>query len=128
MAMHAPMATCKQHSCTSGYFYATVRTTCSNRPLKPLLCSVAVTCYFPYPPHPHHSHYSHPQPSLAPNSTGGFQSIPKVDFPGGALIGCSAGFVDTARLKGVHTAMKSGMLAADCVADQLLADYHVAQV
>ncbi|MFT3967367.1 MAG: electron transfer flavoprotein-ubiquinone oxidoreductase [Sphingobium sp.] len=47
---------------------------------------------------------------------GGWQSIPKLAFPGGALIGCSAGFVNVPRIKGSHTAMKSGMLAADSVA------------
>ncbi|MFP5433275.1 MAG: 4Fe-4S dicluster domain-containing protein, partial [Alphaproteobacteria bacterium] len=44
---------------------------------------------------------------------GGWQSVPKLDFPGGALIGCSAGFVNVPRIKGTHTAMKSGMLAAE---------------
>jgi electron-transferring-flavoprotein dehydrogenase len=43
---------------------------------------------------------------------GGLQSIPKLIFPGGALIGCSAGFVNVPRIKGTHNAMKSGMLAA----------------
>ncbi|WP_373487844.1 NAD(P)/FAD-dependent oxidoreductase, partial [Blastomonas sp.] len=42
---------------------------------------------------------------------GGWQSVPKLAFPGGALIGCSAGFVNVPRIKGSHTAMKSGMLA-----------------
>ncbi len=44
---------------------------------------------------------------------GGWQSIPKLVFPGGALIGCSAGFVNVPRIKGSHTAIKSGMLAAE---------------
>jgi len=44
---------------------------------------------------------------------GGLQSIPKLVFPGGALIGCSAGFVNVPRIKGTHNAMKTGMLAAD---------------
>ncbi|WP_265570723.1 electron transfer flavoprotein-ubiquinone oxidoreductase [Sphingomicrobium nitratireducens] len=44
---------------------------------------------------------------------GGWQSIPQLAFPGGALIGCSAGFVNVPRIKGTHTAMKSGMLAAE---------------
>jgi electron-transferring-flavoprotein dehydrogenase len=44
---------------------------------------------------------------------GGFQSIPKVAFPGGALIGDTAGFVNVPKIKGTHTAMKSGMLAAE---------------
>ncbi|PMD55757.1 uncharacterized protein K444DRAFT_536996 [Hyaloscypha bicolor E] len=44
---------------------------------------------------------------------GGFQSIPKVAFPGGALIGDTAGFLNVPKIKGTHTAMKSGMLAAE---------------
>jgi electron-transferring-flavoprotein dehydrogenase len=44
---------------------------------------------------------------------GGLQSIPKLTFPGGALIGCSAGFVNLPRIKGTHNAMKTGMLAAE---------------
>jgi electron-transferring-flavoprotein dehydrogenase len=47
---------------------------------------------------------------------GGWQSVPKLAFPGGALIGCSAGFVNVPRIKGSHTAMKSGMLAAEAAA------------
>ena len=50
---------------------------------------------------------------------GGFQSVPKLIFPGGALIGCSAGFVNVPRIKGSHNAMKSGMLAAEAVSDAL---------
>lgn len=52
---------------------------------------------------------------------GGFQSIPTLTFPGGALIGCSAGFVNVPRIKGTHTAMKSGMLAADAFAEAFTA-------
>ncbi|KAJ1629877.1 electron transfer flavoprotein-ubiquinone oxidoreductase [Pavlovales sp. CCMP2436] len=44
---------------------------------------------------------------------GGLQSIPKLTFPGGALIGCSAGFLNVPKIKGTHTAMKSGMVAAE---------------
>ena len=44
---------------------------------------------------------------------GGFQSIPKLAFPGGVLVGCTAGFVNVPKIKGSHTAMKSGMLAAE---------------
>jgi electron-transferring-flavoprotein dehydrogenase len=47
---------------------------------------------------------------------GGLQSIPKLAFPGGVLIGCSAGFVNVPRIKGSHNAMKTGMLAAEEVA------------
>jgi len=50
---------------------------------------------------------------------GGFQSIPKLAFPGGALIGCTAGFLNVAKIKGTHTAMKSGMLAAEATHDAL---------
>ena len=53
---------------------------------------------------------------------GGWQSVPKLAFPGGALIGCSAGFVNVPRIKGSHTAMKSGMLAAESIAVALSAD------
>ncbi len=44
---------------------------------------------------------------------GGFQAVPKLAFPGGALIGCAAGFVNVPRIKGTHTAMKTGMMAAE---------------
>jgi electron-transferring-flavoprotein dehydrogenase len=45
---------------------------------------------------------------------GGLQSVPtKLHFPGGAIIGCSAGFVNVGKIKGTHNAMKSGMLAAE---------------
>ena len=53
---------------------------------------------------------------------GGFQSIPKLTFPGGALIGCTAGFMNVPKIKGTHTAMKSGMLAAEAVFDALTGD------
>jgi electron-transferring-flavoprotein dehydrogenase len=52
---------------------------------------------------------------------GGWQSVPKLAFPGGALIGCSAGFVNVPRIKGSHTAMKSGMLAAESIAAAIAA-------
>ncbi|MFO1256796.1 MAG: electron transfer flavoprotein-ubiquinone oxidoreductase [Sphingomonadaceae bacterium] len=47
---------------------------------------------------------------------GGWQSVPTLAFPGGVLAGCSAGFVNVPRIKGSHTAMKSGMLAAEAIA------------
>ena len=50
---------------------------------------------------------------------GGVQSVPRLTFPGGALIGCSAGFVNVPKIKGTHTAMKSGLLAAESVAEAL---------
>ncbi|MEK9647325.1 MAG: electron-transfer flavoprotein:ubiquinone oxidoreductase, partial [Alphaproteobacteria bacterium] len=46
---------------------------------------------------------------------GGFQSVPKLTFPGGVLVGCAAGFLNVPKIKGSHTAMKSGMLAAEAV-------------
>ena len=52
---------------------------------------------------------------------GGYQSVPKLTFPGGALIGCSAGFVNVPRIKGSHNAIKSGMLAAEAAFDALAA-------
>jgi electron-transferring-flavoprotein dehydrogenase len=53
---------------------------------------------------------------------GGWQAVPKLAFPGGALIGCSAGFVNVPRIKGSHTAMKSGMLAAEAAFAAIAAD------
>jgi len=50
---------------------------------------------------------------------GGFQSVPELVFPGGALIGCTAGFLNVPKIKGSHTAMKSGMMAAEAIIDQL---------
>ncbi len=50
---------------------------------------------------------------------GGLQAIPKLVFPGGALIGCCAGFLNVPKIKGNHTAMKSGMLAAEAVFEAL---------
>jgi len=52
---------------------------------------------------------------------GGWQAVPKLAFPGGALIGCSAGFVNVPRIKGSHTAMKSGMMAAEAAVDAIAA-------
>ncbi|HUS24401.1 MAG TPA: electron transfer flavoprotein-ubiquinone oxidoreductase [Candidatus Binatia bacterium] len=52
---------------------------------------------------------------------GGLNSLPKMTFPGGALIGCNAGTLNFAKIKGSHTAMKTGMLAAEAVAERLLA-------
>ena len=53
---------------------------------------------------------------------GGFQSIPKLTFPGGALIGDCAGFLNTPKIKGTHTSMKSGMIAAESAFDYLTSD------
>ena len=52
---------------------------------------------------------------------GGYQSVPKLTFPGGALIGCSAGFVNVPRIKGSHNAVLSGMLAAEKIAAAIAA-------
>jgi flavin-dependent dehydrogenase/ferredoxin-like protein FixX len=56
---------------------------------------------------------------------GGFHSIPKLTFPGGALLGCSAGFLNSVKIKGSHTAMKSGMLAAEALYPLLTAGGEV---
>ena len=56
-------------------------------------------------------------------AAGGLQSLPKLVFPGGALIGCDAGFLNTSRIKGSHAAIKSGMLAADAAFDSLQAGH-----
>jgi electron-transferring-flavoprotein dehydrogenase len=53
---------------------------------------------------------------------GGLQSVPRLAFPGGALIGCAAGFVNLPRIKGSHNAMKTGMLAAEAAAAALGSD------
>ncbi|RVU37512.1 electron transfer flavoprotein-ubiquinone oxidoreductase [Rheinheimera riviphila] len=53
---------------------------------------------------------------------GGLNSLPKMSFPGGLLIGCDAGTLNFAKIKGNHTAMKSGMLAAEAVFAKLAAD------
>ncbi len=50
---------------------------------------------------------------------GGYQSVPKLAFPGGALIGCAAGFVNVPRIKGNHNAMLTGMMAADAAYDAI---------
>ena len=52
---------------------------------------------------------------------GGLQSLPKLSFPGGLLAGCEAGTLNTAKIKGSHTAIKSGMLAAETAAKAILA-------
>uniref|UniRef100_A0A7N6FET7 Electron transfer flavoprotein-ubiquinone oxidoreductase n=1 Tax=Anabas testudineus TaxID=64144 RepID=A0A7N6FET7_ANATE len=53
---------------------------------------------------------------------GGLQSIPRLTFPGGLLIGCSPGFMNVPKIKGTHTAMKSGMLAAEAIFPKVTAD------
>lgn len=53
---------------------------------------------------------------------GGFQCIPKLTFPGGLLIGCSPGFMNVPKIKGTHTAMKSGILAAEAIFPKVTAD------
>ena len=50
---------------------------------------------------------------------GGFQSIPKLTFPGGCMVGCTAGFLNVPKIKGTHTAMKSGMVAAEAIFEAL---------
>src|SRR3979490_2170928 len=52
---------------------------------------------------------------------GGYQSVPRLTFKGGALIGCAAGFVNVPRIKGVHNAMASGMLAAESISAAIAA-------
>ena len=52
---------------------------------------------------------------------GGWQAIPKLAFPGGVLVGCAAGFLNVPRIKGSHTAIKSGMLAAEALFDAIAA-------
>ncbi|HEY4318115.1 MAG TPA: electron transfer flavoprotein-ubiquinone oxidoreductase [Herbaspirillum sp.] len=54
-------------------------------------------------------------------TAGGLQSLPELVFPGGALIGCDAGFLNASRIKGSHAAIKSGMLAADAAFEAIAA-------
>ena len=56
---------------------------------------------------------------------GGWQSVPELEFPGGSLIGCAAGFLNVPKIKGSHTAMKSGMIAAETVFEMLQAETSV---
>ena len=53
---------------------------------------------------------------------GGWQSVPKLTFPGGALIGCAAGFINVPRIKGIHNAMLSGIMGAEAVAEAIAAE------
>jgi electron-transferring-flavoprotein dehydrogenase len=55
-------------------------------------------------------------------SEGGFQSIPKLTFPGGAIVGDAAGFLNVPKIKGTHTAMKSGMVAAEAAFEALASE------
>ncbi|HEX4917381.1 MAG TPA: electron transfer flavoprotein-ubiquinone oxidoreductase [Limnobacter sp.] len=55
-------------------------------------------------------------------AAGGLMSLPKLVFPGGALVGCDAGFLNASRIKGSHAAIKSGMLCAEAIADALTQD------
>ncbi|WP_133408703.1 electron transfer flavoprotein-ubiquinone oxidoreductase [Parashewanella tropica] len=52
---------------------------------------------------------------------GGLNSLPKMSFPGGLLVGCDAGTLNFSKIKGTHTAMKSGMIAAETIAEALMA-------
>ena len=56
-------------------------------------------------------------------SEGGFQSIPKLTFPGGLLVGDTAGFLNVPKIKGTHTAMKSAMVAAEAIFEILPVEY-----
>lgn len=48
---------------------------------------------------------------------GGYYSLPKLTFPGGLLVGCSAGFLNVAKIKGAHNAVKSGIIAAQTIVE-----------
>ncbi|RHY26543.1 hypothetical protein DYB32_007507 [Aphanomyces invadans] len=61
----------------------------------------------------------HMDEDLVQIGVGGYHAIPKLTFPGGGLIGCSAGFLNSIKIKGSHTAMKSGMLAAEAAFEAL---------
>ena len=59
---------------------------------------------------------------------GGLQSLPKLSFPGGVLVGCDAGFLNGVKIKGAHTAIKTGMLAAESVYEALANDEAYSQL
>ncbi len=61
-------------------------------------------------------------------SKGGYHSLPKMIFPGGALIGCDLGTLNFSKIKGIHTAMKSGMLAAEAINDHIGQDVDINNV
>jgi electron-transferring-flavoprotein dehydrogenase len=89
-----------------------------------------------YKTHPAISHFFNDAKRISYGArsitAGGLQSLPKLTFPGGALIGCEAGFLNMSRIKGSHAAMKSGMLAAESIVTALsgnhtgneLSSYH----
>jgi electron-transferring-flavoprotein dehydrogenase len=56
---------------------------------------------------------------------GGLQSIPKLTFPGGCLIGCGAGLMNVPKIKGTHNAMKSGIVAADSIFEAIEKMFHI---
>ncbi len=60
-------------------------------------------------------------------TAGGLNCLPKFTFPGGALLGCDAGFLNASRIKGSHAAIKSGMLCAEAVAEELAKDTPAAE-
>ncbi|MCU0768624.1 MAG: electron transfer flavoprotein-ubiquinone oxidoreductase [Burkholderiaceae bacterium] len=82
-----------------------------------------------YKTHPTIRHFLEGDPALTKRisygaraiNASGLQSLPKLVFPGGALIGCDAGFLNAPRIKGSHAAIKSGMLAADAAFDAIAA-------
>lgn len=61
-------------------------------------------------------------------SEGGFQSIPKLTFPGGLIVGDAAGFLNVPKIKGTHTAMKSGITAAECIFENLTGNSNLTEV
>lgn len=81
--------------------------------------------------HPSVSHYFEGGTRIAYGARalneGGFQSLPKLTFPGGCLVGCSAGFLNVPKIKGTHYAMKSGMLAAESVYESINAEEQTTQ-
>src|SRR5450755_3000136 len=57
-------------------------------------------------------------------TAGGLLSLPKTVFPGGAFVGCEAGYLNASRIKGSHAAIKTGMLAAEAAFDAIAAGRH----
>jgi electron-transferring-flavoprotein dehydrogenase len=61
-------------------------------------------------------------------NVGGYQALPKLSFPGGLIVGCSAGFLNLPKIKGTHTAMKSGMIAAEVATEAISRNAHTGEL
>lgn len=102
----------KQHSSIRPMFEGGKR-------LVSLIRNILITCIVFFALHLYFFHYRIAYGARA-LVEGGFQSIPKLQFPGGCLVGCTAGFLNVPKIKGTHNAMKSGMLAAESAVEAII--------